>query len=146
MAAHARKILMVDDDLRMRELLQRYLGEQGFTVKAVSDATEMNAAMATEQPDVIVLVLADRGADAAVAAVNRFAITRMRAAAADLPLLELACIAKTGNVDLPTDAELAEVCAALGEDADRWDTFARLSDAGPVPFTDLATVAVGVLT
>jgi two-component system phosphate regulon response regulator OmpR len=32
------KILVVDDDLRLRALLERYLSEQGFTVKAVPDA------------------------------------------------------------------------------------------------------------
>ena len=83
MAAHARKILMVDDDLRMRELLQRYLGEQGFTVKAVSDATEMNAAMATEQPDVIVLDLMLPGEDGL--AICR----RLRASGSTIPIVML---------------------------------------------------------
>ena len=32
------KVLVVDDDLRLRDLLNRYLGEQGFVVKSVSDA------------------------------------------------------------------------------------------------------------
>ena len=32
------RILVVDDDLRLRDLLKRYLGEQGFNVKTVSDA------------------------------------------------------------------------------------------------------------
>ena len=31
-------ILIVDDDARLRDLLTRYLGEQGFTVRAVADA------------------------------------------------------------------------------------------------------------
>ena len=30
------KILVVDDDARLRSLLQRYLEEQGLTVKAVA--------------------------------------------------------------------------------------------------------------
>ena len=83
MAAHARKILMVDDDLRMRELLQRYLGEQGFTVKAVSDATEMNAAMAHEKPDVIVLDLMLPGEDGL--AICR----RLRASGSTIPIVML---------------------------------------------------------
>jgi DNA-binding response OmpR family regulator len=29
------KILVVDDDLRLRQLLERYLSDQGFAVKAV---------------------------------------------------------------------------------------------------------------
>ena len=36
---NAKKILMVDDDVRMRELLQRYLTEQGFNIKTVADST-----------------------------------------------------------------------------------------------------------
>jgi len=32
------KILVVDDDLRLRDLLNRYLTEQGFVVRAVADA------------------------------------------------------------------------------------------------------------
>lgn len=83
MAAPGRKILMVDDDLRMRELLQRYLGEQGFTVKAVSDATEMNAALAHEQPDVIVLDLMLPGEDGL--AICR----RLRASGSTMPIIML---------------------------------------------------------
>ena len=30
-----RKILVVDDDKRLRDLLQRYLGEQGFFVRTI---------------------------------------------------------------------------------------------------------------
>ncbi|WP_449815731.1 osmolarity response regulator transcription factor OmpR [Methylobacillus methanolivorans] len=58
-----KKILMVDDDLRMRELLQRYLGEQGFSVKAVSDAAEMDQALAHEHVDLLVLDLMLPGED-----------------------------------------------------------------------------------
>ena len=42
-----RKILVVDDDARLRALLERYLGEQGFTVKAVADSTQMDRALRT---------------------------------------------------------------------------------------------------
>src|SRR5687767_13442290 len=38
------KILVVDDDLRLRDLLNRYLTEQGFSVRAVPDATDMKVA------------------------------------------------------------------------------------------------------
>ena len=37
------RILVVDDDLRLRDLLKRYLSEQGFNVKTVSDATQMDS-------------------------------------------------------------------------------------------------------
>jgi PleD family two-component response regulator len=37
-----RKILVVDDDPRLRDLLRRYLTEQGFNVLTAEDAREMN--------------------------------------------------------------------------------------------------------
>jgi two-component system, OmpR family, phosphate regulon response regulator OmpR len=57
MQTNPKKILMVDDDLRMRELLQRYLSEQGFSVKTVSDSTEMNTVLSSEHIDLLVLDL-----------------------------------------------------------------------------------------
>ena len=42
------KILVVDDDLRLRQLLERYLSDQGFTVKAVPDAPGMDRARERE--------------------------------------------------------------------------------------------------
>ncbi len=61
--ADNKRILMVDDDLRMRELLQRYLTEQGFDIKAVSDSKEMDAVLETEQFDLFVLDLMLPGED-----------------------------------------------------------------------------------
>ncbi len=57
------KILIVDDDQRLRELLNRYLGEQGFAVKAVDDAQSMDKALAREHYDLIVLDLMMPGED-----------------------------------------------------------------------------------
>ena len=42
MAEQKTRVLVVDDDRRLRDLLNRYLTEQGYTVRTVSDATEMN--------------------------------------------------------------------------------------------------------
>lgn len=61
--AENKKILMVDDDLRMRELLQRYLTEQGFDIKTVSDSSEMDAILQIEQFDLFVLDLMLPGED-----------------------------------------------------------------------------------
>ncbi len=63
MAENNKKILMVDDDLRMRELLQRYLTEQGFSIKTVSDSKEMDATLVNEQFDLLVLDLMLPGED-----------------------------------------------------------------------------------
>jgi two-component system phosphate regulon response regulator OmpR len=56
------KILVVDDDLRLRQLLERYLSDQGFTVKAVPDAPAMDRALERELYDLIVLDLMLPGA------------------------------------------------------------------------------------
>jgi two-component system, OmpR family, phosphate regulon response regulator OmpR len=63
MAEQSKKILMVDDDVRMRELLQRYLTEQGFDIKTVADAKEMDAALALDNVDLLVLDLMLPGED-----------------------------------------------------------------------------------
>ncbi|HZV54386.1 MAG TPA: two-component system response regulator OmpR [Rhodocyclaceae bacterium] len=59
----SRKILVVDDDLRLRQLLERYLGEQGFAVKAVDGAASMDRALSRELYDLIVLDLMMPGED-----------------------------------------------------------------------------------
>lgn len=56
-------LLVVDDDPQLRELLARYLGEQGFRVSAVADATAMDELLAREQPDLIILDLMLPGED-----------------------------------------------------------------------------------
>ena len=63
MADQNKKILVVDDDVRLRELLQRYLTEQGFTVKVASDSKEMDAILALESIDLLVLDLMLPGED-----------------------------------------------------------------------------------
>ncbi|NMF87586.1 two-component system response regulator OmpR [Aromatoleum petrolei] len=57
------RVLLVDDDARLRELLSRYLQEQGFTVKAVVDAASMDRALHREHYDVMVLDLMLPGED-----------------------------------------------------------------------------------
>jgi len=51
------KILIVDDDLRLRELLHRYLGEQGFAAKGVDGGAAMDKALLRDNYDLIVLDL-----------------------------------------------------------------------------------------
>jgi len=51
------KILVVDDDLRLRTLLLRYLTEQGFLVQAVPDARQMDRLLTRELFDLMVLDL-----------------------------------------------------------------------------------------
>ena len=63
MAESKQKILVVDDDQRLRELLQRYLGEQGFAVRAADGAAAMDKALAREHYDLLVLDLMMPGED-----------------------------------------------------------------------------------
>ncbi len=63
MASSKNKVLVVDDDLRLRDLLQRYLTEQGFAVATVSDAPGMDKALARERYDLLVLDLMLPGED-----------------------------------------------------------------------------------
>jgi two-component system OmpR family response regulator/two-component system phosphate regulon response regulator OmpR len=58
-----RKILVVDDDKRLRDLLQRYLGEQGFIVKTAENAEVMDKALTRDTFDLIVLDLMLPGED-----------------------------------------------------------------------------------
>ena len=48
MSEQVEKILVVDDDARLRGLLQRFLEEQGYAVKAVADADQMDRALSRE--------------------------------------------------------------------------------------------------
>lgn len=51
------KILVVDDDMRLRALLERYLIEQGFAVRAVADSKQMDRLLARENFSLMVLDL-----------------------------------------------------------------------------------------
>jgi len=51
------RILIIDDDMRLRELLLRYLAEQGFEVKAVADGAEMDKILARNRFNLLVLDL-----------------------------------------------------------------------------------------
>jgi len=57
------KLLIVDDDPRLRELLQRYLGEQGFQVSACEDGVAMQRHLAEAAVDLIILDLMLPGDD-----------------------------------------------------------------------------------
>ena len=75
MSEQKSKILVVDDDLRLRDLLQRYLTEQGFAVATVSDTAGMDKMLARERFDLIVLDLMMPGEDG-LAACRRLRGTR----------------------------------------------------------------------
>lgn len=59
----SRKILIVDDDPRLRDLLRRYLSEQGFNVFVAEDGKEMTKLWQREHFDLLVLDLMLPGED-----------------------------------------------------------------------------------
>jgi len=63
MAELKTRILVVDDDQRLRDLLVRYLGGQGYEVRAVPDAAGMDRQLARERYDLVVLDLMLPGED-----------------------------------------------------------------------------------
>ena len=62
-SAQRQKILVVDDDLRLRDLLKRYLSEQGFAVDTVADAAAMDRQLQRVRYDLMVLDLMLPGED-----------------------------------------------------------------------------------
>ena len=85
------KVLLVDDDARLRDLLSRYLLEQGFAVKVVGDTQAMDKAMHREHFDLIVLDLMLPGEDGLAAC------RRLRADDNPVPIVMLT--AKGDEVD-----------------------------------------------
>jgi two-component system phosphate regulon response regulator OmpR len=57
------RILVLDDDAEMRGLLQRYLSENGFSVRTAPDAAALERAMSREPADVLILDLMMPGED-----------------------------------------------------------------------------------
>lgn len=57
------RVLVVDDDPGLRELLAEFLGRHGYAVEVASGAAEMDAALARRTPDLIVLDLMMPGED-----------------------------------------------------------------------------------
>jgi two-component system, OmpR family, phosphate regulon response regulator OmpR len=85
------KILVVDDDLRLRDLLKRYLSEQGFAVETVPDAQAMDRSLTRIRYDLMVLDLMLPGED------GLSICRRLRKAANNVPIIMLT--AKGDDVD-----------------------------------------------
>ena len=57
------KILVIDDDARLRDLLVRYLSDQGFQVQALADARDLDKKLQRDPPHLLVLDLMLPGED-----------------------------------------------------------------------------------
>jgi len=91
MAETKTRLLVVDDDSRLRELLNRYLTEQGYAVRSVHNATEMNRYLARERYDMMILDLMLPGED------GLSICRRLRGGGETLPIIMLT--AKGDDVD-----------------------------------------------
>jgi two-component system phosphate regulon response regulator OmpR len=85
------KILVVDDDVRLRDLLSRYLAEQGFQVATLPDARDLDRKLQRDPPHLVVLDLMLPGEDGL--AVCR----RLRGAGDSVPIIMLT--AKGEDID-----------------------------------------------
>jgi len=77
------QILIVDDDRRLRELLQRYLEQQGFQVGSVGDGRELDRELSRRHVDLIVLDLMLPGED------GLSICRRLRGQGVDTPIIML---------------------------------------------------------
>ena len=91
MAEPKMKIIVVDDDARLRDLLNRYLTEQGYAVRVVHDAVEMNRQLGRERYDLMILDLMLPGED------GLSICRRLRGAGESMPIIMLT--AKGDDVD-----------------------------------------------
>lgn len=79
-------LLVVDDDSRLRELLRRYLTEQGFRVTVAADAAEARARLTSFAFDLLVL-------DVMMPGENGFALTASLRQTSHIPILLLTAMA-----------------------------------------------------
>ncbi|MDO8811469.1 MAG: two-component system response regulator OmpR [Gallionella sp.] len=91
MTTSPQRILIIDDDARLRELLLRYLSEQGFTVKAVADGGALDKALMLNRYHLLVLDLMLPGEDGLAI------LRRLRGAGETVPVILLT--AKGDEID-----------------------------------------------
>jgi two-component system, OmpR family, response regulator len=75
--AMGKKILVVDDDPELTELLRGYLGEQGFEVATACDGVAMRSELEACRPDLLILDLMLPGEDGLTLCRNLRAISKL---------------------------------------------------------------------
>ncbi len=83
-------ILVVDDDSRLRDLLTRFLSENGFRVTAAGDAADARRKLAAIEYDLIVL-------DVMMPGETGFELTRFLRKTRELPILLLTAMGEVEN-------------------------------------------------
>jgi two-component system, OmpR family, phosphate regulon response regulator OmpR len=86
----ARHILVVDDDNRLRRLLQRYLTDHGYHVTTAADASEAKAALKNFSFDMMVL-------DVMLPGQNGISLTSELRHQVDLPILLLTALGESDD-------------------------------------------------
>ncbi|MBC8519217.1 MAG: response regulator [Gammaproteobacteria bacterium] len=99
------KILIVDDDQKLRDLLSRYLNEQGYEVETAEDGEEMDSVLPGFSPNLIVLDLMMPGEDG-------LSIARRLRASSNIPIIILSAkgeeIDKIVGLEMGADDYLAK--------------------------------------
>ena len=138
------KILVVDDDARIRDLLRRYLTQEGFEVVLAEDGKALNRLMLREAVDLIVLDLMMPGED------GLSICRRLRAANDRTPIIMLT--AKGEDVDRIVGLEVG-ADDYLGKPFNPRELLARVhavlrrrppSEAPGAPSTDQEMVKFGL--
>lgn len=127
-------LLVVDDDARLRELLQRYLSANGFRVTSAADAAEARALLKSLAFDVLVL-------DVMMPGENGFDLAGSVRAQSDVPILMLTArgeardriegLERGADDYLPKPFEPRELMLRLGA------LLRRTRGAGPVPHREV---------
>lgn len=102
----SQKILILDDDVRLRDLLRRYLSEQGYSVEAADTAERLRTLLLRERFDLIVL-------DVMMPVEDGLTVLRKLRAAGDLtPVIMLTAMAqeedRISGLELGADDYLAK--------------------------------------
>lgn len=82
-AAEPISILILDDEAELRALLQRYLGEQGLSVRAIGEPSQLDKLLTRERFDLLVLDLMLPGED------GLSICRRLRASGETIPIVML---------------------------------------------------------
>lgn len=83
-------ILVVDDDTRLRKLLQKFLGEQGYMVTTAADAAEARRQMTSLQFDLLVVDVMMPGEDG-------LSLTRGIRETSNVPILMLTAMGESSD-------------------------------------------------
>lgn len=126
-------ILVVDDDDRLRDLLTRYLGENGFVVSAARNAAEARSSLAGLQFDLLVLDVlmpGEKGVDLA---------RSLRDEGSKVPILLLTALSETEDRISGLEAGADDYLAKPFEPRElvlRIEAILRRYAEAPVPVTD----------